>query len=306
MDKKISFNNALTSLVSFAASNGNKVTMEDVKSRFDGLIDDDSQYMLIYDYLTTNKIDIEGFDLSDNSLFDVNYTDDDNIKSNVLSDFPESKEELAFIDMYMADMGNLNPVSAEKQMKYINVLLSGDTAVVSNLTEANLPLAADIASKYRGKGASFGDLIQEANLELMIAISEYNYECGDFTTYISNRIEKAVINTINLEINSGRIGQHLADKLNQLDKVTKDLSEDLGRVPSTAELAKAMGISEDEVSTLLKTSLDTLSINEDSKITDMENNESGSDMSSDISDSADITSPASGKDPLTWRKHTRQ
>lgn len=65
MDKKTEFNNALTELVSFATSKGNKITIEDVKSHFNGLIDDASQYQLIYDYLSVNKIEIDGLEPSE-------------------------------------------------------------------------------------------------------------------------------------------------------------------------------------------------------------------------------------------------
>ena len=61
MDKKILFNEALTSLVDFAAANANHVTMDDVKLYFKDLIDDDSQYQFIYDYLALNKVEVEGF-----------------------------------------------------------------------------------------------------------------------------------------------------------------------------------------------------------------------------------------------------
>ena len=61
MDKKLLFNEALTSLVDFAAANANHVTMDDVKLYFKDLIDDDSQYQFIYDYLALNKVEIEGF-----------------------------------------------------------------------------------------------------------------------------------------------------------------------------------------------------------------------------------------------------
>ena len=129
----------------------------------------------------------------------------------------------------------------------------------------------------------------------MIAFSEYQTSMGDFNQYVDARIENAIVNTINYEINSDRVGQHLADKLNQLDNTTKELNKKLGRVPELSELADAMGISKDEVSLLLKTSLDTLSINEDTQITQDSSNDNN----------MDLTTPSSGTDPLTWRKHSR-
>lgn len=294
MDKKTEFNKVLTELVSFATSKGNKITIEDVKSHFKGLIDDASQYQLIYDYLAVNKIEIDGLEPSEENFFGSEYSDSDISAQVARDENKESKEELEFIKMYMSDMNSITPVNMQEQNMLIEKLSAGDTSCIERLVESKLQTVADFSQKYRGKGVSFGDLIQDGNLELMIAISEYQVTDGDFNQYIDKRIENAIINTINNEINSDRVGQHLADKLNQLDNTTKELNKKLGRVPELSELAKAMGISEDETSLLLKTSLDTLSVNEDTQITEETENES-----------VDLTAPSTGSDPLTWRKHSR-
>lgn len=295
MDKKTEFNNALTELVSFATSKGNKITIEDVKSHFNGLIDDASQYQLIYDYLSVNKIEIDGLEPSEKNFFESGYSDSDISAQVARDENKESKEELEFIKMYMSDINAITPVSIQEQNMLVQKLSDGDTSCIERLVESKLQAVADFSQKYRGKGVSFGDLIQEGNLELMIAVSEYQTTYGDFNQYIDKRIENAIINTINNEINSDRIGQHLADKLNQLDNTTKELNKKLGRVPELSELAEAMGISEDETSLLLKTSLDTLSVNEDTQITE----------DSSENENIDLTTPSTGSDPLTWRKHSR-
>lgn len=295
MDKKTEFNNALTELVSFATSKGNKITIEDVKSHFNGLIDDASQYQLIYDYLSVNKIEIDGLEPSEKNFFESGYSDSDISEQVARNENKESKEELEFIKMYMSDINAITPVSIQEQNMLVQKLSDGDTSCIERLVESKLQAVADFSQKYRGKGVSFGDLIQEGNLELMIAVSEYQTTYGDFNQYIDKRIENAIINTINNEINSDRIGQHLADKLNQLDNTTKELNKKLGRVPELSELAEAMGISEDETSLLLKTSLDTLSVNEDTQITE----------DSSENENIDLTTPSTGSDPLTWRKHSR-
>lgn len=295
MDKKTEFNKVLTELVSFATSKGNKITIEDVKSHFKGLIDDASQYQLIYDYLAVNKIEIDGLEPSEENFFGSEYSDSDISAQVARDENKESKEELEFIKMYMSDMNSITPVNMQEQNMLVQKLSDGDTSCIERLVESKLQTVADFSQKYRGKGVSFGDLIQDGNLELMIAISEYQVTDGDFNQYIDKRIENAIINTINNEINSDRVGQHLADKLNQLDNTTKELNKKLGRVPELSELAEAMGISEDETSLLLKTSLDTLSVNEDTQITE----------DSSENENIDLTTPSTGSDPLTWRKHSR-
>lgn len=328
MDKKTMFNEALAKLVSYATAHDNLITMEDVKSFFNGLIDDDSQYKLIYDYLSINKIEIKGFTPSDDNIFDDSHGMNA-ISENIAKDENgQSQEETDFIKMYMDDMDALQTVSDVEQAALVNKLIAGDASASTPLVESKLKKVADIAKKYCGKGVTFGDLIQEGNLELMVAVSEYTKECGDFNNYIDKRIEQGIRNVINSQINSDRIGQHLADKLNQLDNTTSKLSKELGRVPEISELADAMGITEDEASLLLKTSLDTLSVNQDTQITDAKTAEEiakegtvsledliyNNSVSADgfmgqsyasTDDSMDITKPASGSDPLTWRKHTR-
>lgn len=328
MDKKTMFNEALAKLVSYATAHDNLITMEDVKSFFNGLIDDDSQYKLIYDYLSINKIEIKGFTPSDDNIFDDSHGMNA-ISENIAKDENgQSQEETDFIKMYMDDMDALQTVSDVEQAALVNKLIAGDSSASTPLVESKLKKVADIAKKYCGKGVTFGDLIQEGNLELMVAVSEYTKECGDFNNYIDKRIEQGIRNVINSQINSDRIGQHLADKLNQLDNTTSKLSKELGRVPEISELADAMGITEDEASLLLKTSLDTLSVNQDTQITDAKTAEeiakegtvsledliNNNSVSADgfmgqsyasTDDSMDITKPASGSDPLTWRKHTR-
>ena len=322
------FNEALAKLVSYATAHDNLITMEDVKSFFNGLIDDDSQYKLIYDYLSINKIEIKGFTPSDDNIFDDSHGMNA-ISENIAKDENgQSQEETDFIKMYMDDMDALQTVSDVEQAALVNKIIAGDASASTPLVESKLKKVADIAKNYFGKGVTFGALLQEGNLEIMVAVSEYTKECGDFNNYIDKRIEQGIRNVINSQINSDRIGQHLADKLNQLDNTTSKLSKELGRVPEISELADAMGITEDEASLLLKTSLDTLSVNQDTQITDAKTAEeiakegtvsvedliNNNSVSADgfmgqsyasTDDSMDITKPASGSDPLTWRKHTR-
>ena len=291
MDKKLLFNEALTSLVDFAAANANHVTMDDVKLYFKDLIDDDSQYQFIYDYLALNKVEVEGFTPPANNPLadDAPETSADETISETasVSNHVESEEELSFIKMYMEEMEALPNLSKDEEADLIAKLLAGDNSVSSKIVEANLSLVAKIAESHRGKGVNFG---------LMLAVSDYTESVGDFHSFISGRIEDAIKNTVNVQINSDRIGQHLADKLNRLDEVTKNLSEKLGRVPELDELAKAMNISKDEASILLKTSLDTLSVNEDTQITDGSEANGASDG---ISTEEAFARPE--KDPLEWR-----
>lgn len=279
MDKKVLFNEALTSLVEFASANGNVITTEDVKVHFNNIIEDDSQYQFIYEYLATNKITISDYNVKAM------------IADSVAKDTLESEEELSFIKMYLSELDAIPPVSSEELSALLVKHVDGDTTVTNRLIESQLSLVATLAENYRGKGVTIGDLIQEGNMALMMAISEYKDLNIDFTQHITVAINKALDSVVNIEISSDRVGDRLAKKLNQLDDVTRDLNEKLGRVPSVEEIAEAMNIDKEEAEMLLKTSLDTLSVNEDTGIEDeiAENNDTN----------VDFFAPK--EDPLNWR-----
>ena len=144
MDKKTLFNKALADLVSFAIKNHNSVTMDQVKTYFEGLIEDDSQYSFICEYLSINKITVEGFVPSLTNIFsdyqpekDVtsyatvsNNMDTQTASSDIdeSSDLPEiSADEMALIDMYLKDIEDIAVVSLQKQCELVDKLLGGDT-----------------------------------------------------------------------------------------------------------------------------------------------------------------------------------
>ena len=255
MDQKILFQEALTSLVEFAATKGNYITPEEINLRMKEFITSDSQYPFIYDYLLANKITVEGYkNIKDSSAQNKKQTE---------STEKESTEESAFIEMYLSDISSIPPAENGEIEALLEKLLHGNTDVVNRLVECHLSMVADLAKNYRLKGVSFGDLIQEGNIGLMIGISDYNENCGDFSDFISKRICTAMEDIIQEQTHSDQIGTHLADKLNQLDHVTKQLNETLGRIPEISEISEMMAIPEEQVSLLLKLSLDTLSVSED-------------------------------------------
>ncbi len=264
MDKKIKFNNALLKLTDYAMKNNNFVTSDDIEAFFRDVDLNKEDYDAIKTYLKEQNFNVD-IPTATNTK-----ADDSDSKS------AESEEELHFIKMYMDDMEKLEAVSDEEINHLVSKLLDDDLSVVNKLTECHLKDVADIAADFRNQGANFGDLIQEGNMALMLAISEYTKEDGDFSKYIENKVRYALNNTVNEQISSDRVGQHLADKLNQLDNVTSNLSMKLGRTPEVSEIAEAMNMSKDEASTLLKISLDILSVNEDTKLTDDADTENNS------------------------------
>ncbi len=124
--------------------------------------------------------------------------------------------------------------------------------VKRQLSGGNLRLVVSIAKKYRNRGLSFLDLIQEGNTGLMRAVDKYEYRRGfKFSTYATWWIRQAITRAIADQARTIRIPVHMIDVLSKLRNASKRLLQELGREPTTEEAAAATGLSIDETRRVL-------------------------------------------------------
>ena len=175
-----------------------------------------------------------------------------------------SNEGLAVDDpvrMYLKDIGRVPLLTTEKEIELAKKLLEGDEEAKKILVEANLRLVVSIAKRYVGKGLYFLDLIQEGNLGLMKAVDKFDYTKGfKFSTYATWWIRQAITRSIADQARTIRIPVHMVETIHKVTRVSRQLTQDLGRDPTIDEISAQVGMGADKVNEILKIAQDPISL----------------------------------------------
>ncbi len=202
----------------------------------------------------------------------ISMFEDEGIKVNPAEDVVVKDEDLKEIisnvkvddpvKMYLKDIGTVQLLTSEQEVELAKRILENDERAKSELIERNLKLVVSIAKKYVNRSSmQFLDLIQEGNLGLVKAVEKFDYTKGfRFSTYATWWIRQAITRAIADQARTIRIPVHMVETIHKLSRVSKQLMQELGRDPTTAEVAERMGISEQRVSEIQKIAQDPVSL----------------------------------------------
>lgn len=164
----------------------------------------------------------------------------------------------SYFEYYMEQLSQVEPCTAEEETVLLADLLKGSSQAEGRLIEGNLHRVLKLAEEFGQDQISLADLVQEGNMALTMAVSEF--EGGDFGSYLDQNITAAFHHAADSLDMEGKATEELLARINVMNKVAGMLAEELGREATVPELAERMKMTPEEIRGLMQLALDAIQV----------------------------------------------
>jgi RNA polymerase primary sigma factor len=243
----------------------------------------------IVEILTANlRRNIDRIRSHERAIMDICINNADMPRKDFITSFPDNETDLNWIDRqikgnhkFSAQLAQYRDEIQRIQNKLISIQGEAHLSIAEikdinrrmsigeakarrakkEMVEANLRLVISIAKKYTNRGLQFLDLIQEGNIGLMKAVDKFEYRRGyKFSTYATWWIRQAITRSIADQARTIRIPVHMIETINKLNRISRQMLQEIGREPTPEELAERMDMPEDKVRKVLKIAKEPISM----------------------------------------------
>ena len=175
----------------------------------------------------------------------------------------DQKNPKTVVWWYLQELSKHKLISSQEEIELGRRIQAGSQQALLELVAGNLRLVVSIAKRYMRQGMDFEDVIQEGNLGLMLAAKKFDPSMGNkFSTYATWWIRQAITRALSNKSRTIRLPVHVNEMLFKLRRAAKPFYQKMGRPPTIAELCQSTGFSSVEVDHLLKSCMNTLSMDE--------------------------------------------
>ena len=238
MADRLEFHEKLKGILELAARQNSRITTEEVERYFKEEQLSQEQIELVYDYLMSQKIIVKGYE-KENSL----KTGDKELKMNA--------DEEAYLKEYLNDLKALKQAKPGEKDMLFGRLASGDTSVKARLTEVYLEEVVEIAKELYHPEIFFADLVQEGNVNLMLALERLT-EFDNPEKAVLCEIRQGIRSLIEEQTEVKKRGRKMVEKVSALDEAITKLTDELGHKVTFEELMVYMDMSEQEIKDIMR------------------------------------------------------
>lgn len=176
-----------------------------------------------------------------------------------------SGRQLDLFRMYLEEVERISACSQAENEMLLGRAMAGEQEAKQRLVEGNLKLALGMIGDYLNKGVQTGDLVQEANIALVMAVEELETAAGEllqggFEAFVKNRVREALAAALARQSAEVKVQEEMAARVNVLKDVSRAMAEELGREATVEELAEKMKMSVGEVKDIMKMTLDAMAV----------------------------------------------
>ncbi len=174
---------------------------------------------------------------------------------------PEETQTDDSVKMYLRDIGKISLLSPEEELEVAKRVREGDPAAKKRMIEANLRLVVSVAKRHMGRGLSMLDLVQEGNIGLLRAVEKFDYARGyKFSTYATWWIRQAISRALADQGRTIRVPVHMMETINRISRTSRLLMQELGREPTTQEIAEQLDMKSEKVEEILSLTREPISL----------------------------------------------
>ncbi len=236
MEARAEFLKKLNGLVAVAKSQGDQITIDEVKTYFADTGLNEEQLEMVFDYLLAQKVVVKGYI---------------KMAESVEEKYTYTEEEEAYLKEYQNDLKAFKEEKQGERDMLFQKLIGGDATVKNRLTEIYLQEVVEISKGMYHPEIFLGDLIQEGNVGLILGLDMLT----DVTTAhdtIVNQVKQSIQMLIEEHAEVKSRDNKMVEKVTMLDESIKTLTEELGRKVTIDELAVYMGMTEEEIDDILR------------------------------------------------------